>query len=102
MVTLSLLPTSLAVSRRARDVQRVEDQVQEMVEASPPELTAYFARVQLLVDSYGEALTVEASSDPGADEGSSSPHFDDRALEEALEPVREWLGASCTDTQAPR
>jgi hypothetical protein len=96
VVALSLLPSSLPVSRHVEDVQRVEDRVETMVGAAPPPLVAEYARVQLVVDSYGEDLA--AGQSPTA--GPSAPterRFDDRALEESLDAIRAWLTQTCQD-----
>ncbi|MGX5358212.1 hypothetical protein [Kocuria sp. KH4] len=83
------------MSERVQDVQRVEDEVAEMVSTVPAELVAEFARIQLLIDSYGEDLATapEATADPGA----AAARFDDEGLESSLESVREWLADSCAE-----
>ncbi|GGG72213.1 hypothetical protein GCM10011374_41230 [Kocuria dechangensis] len=96
VLTLSLLPSSLPVSRHVEDVQRVEDQVETMVDAAPPPLVAEYARVQLMVDSYGEDLAAEPSPTAGPSV-SAERRFDDRALEESLDAIRAWLTQTCQD-----
>ena len=100
VVTLSLLSSSLPVSRRVADVQQVEDEVEAMLEAAPPAVTSSYARIQLAVDSYGEDLAVDAS--PTATPAptptpapAEDPRFDDLALQEALEQIRMWLTDTC-------
>jgi hypothetical protein len=93
-----MLSSSLPVSRHVEDVQRVEDQVETMVGAAPPRLVAEYARVQLLVDSYGEDLAAEQSPTAGPSASASAePLFDDQALEESLETIRAWLTQTCQD-----
>lgn len=88
LLALALLPASLSGGPTTEQVQAVEDEVAGMLEAAPPELAADHARVQLLVDSYGEEL----AEDSGA-------RFDGEALDEALAPVRDWLDETCRDTR---
>lgn len=88
LVALALLPASLSGGPTTEQVHAVEDQVAGMLAAAPPELAADHARVQLLVDSYGEEL----AEDPDA-------RFDGEALDEALAPVRDWLDGTCRDTR---
>ena len=87
LVALALLPANLSAAPRVERVQTVEDEVAAVLDAAPPEITADFARVQLLVDSYGEEL----AEDPDA-------RFDGQALDEALAPVRNWLDENCRDS----
>ncbi|MEX5305592.1 hypothetical protein RF644_07490 [Kocuria sp. CPCC 205258] len=94
VLTLSVLPSSLRVTERVQDVQRVEDDVAEMVATVPAELAAEFSRIQLLVDSYGEELTAsEATVAPGA----TAAGFAAAGLESSLASVREWLTDSCAE-----
>ena len=86
LVALALLPANLSAAPTVERVQSVEDEVETVRDSAPPELTAHFARVQLLVDSYGEEL----AEDPDA-------RFDGRTLDEALAPVRDWLDENCRD-----
>lgn len=86
LLALALLPAGLSAGPTVAEVQDVEDEVEDMLDSAPPELAADFARVQLLVDSYGEAL----EEDPSA-------RFDGQALDEALAPVRDWLDETCRD-----
>jgi hypothetical protein len=96
VLALSLLSSSLPVSRQVEDVQRVEDRVETMVDAAPPPLAAEYARVQLLVDSYGEDLA--AGQPPTAGPSApAEPRFDERALEGSLETIRAWLTQTCRD-----
>uniref|UniRef100_UPI00261A3917 hypothetical protein n=1 Tax=uncultured Kocuria sp. TaxID=259305 RepID=UPI00261A3917 len=83
-LALALLPAGLSAGPSVAEVQDVEDEVEAVREAAPPALAADLARVQLLVDSYGEAL----AEDPSA-------RFDGQALDEALDPVRDWLDEAC-------
>lgn len=113
VVALSLLPTSLAVSHHREDVRRVEDRVQGVVEAAPPPLRRHFARVRDLVGSYADALPDGGAASPAPTESSpptaspgptasaSAPEFDARALDDSLEPVRQWLRTSCSDVAPP-
>lgn len=87
LLGLALLPTSLSGNPDPEQLQAVEDRVEQVRAAAPPGLAADLARVQLLIDSYGEALT----EDPGAE-------FDGEALDEALTPVRTWLDETCRET----
>ncbi|MFI7495137.1 hypothetical protein ACH9D2_10515 [Kocuria sp. M4R2S49] len=84
LLALALLPAGLSAGPSVAEVQDVEDEVEAVLEAAPPALAADLARVQLLVDSYGETL----AEDPSA-------RFDGQALDEALAPVREWLDETC-------
>ncbi|WP_424347034.1 hypothetical protein [Kocuria sp. CH-021] len=84
LLALALLPAGLSAGPTVADVQDVEDEVEAVRDAAPPALAADLARVQLLVDSYGEAL----AEDPSA-------RFDGQALDEALAPVRDWLDETC-------
>ncbi|MEX5299494.1 hypothetical protein RCG67_12030 [Kocuria sp. CPCC 205292] len=84
LLALALLPAGLSAGPTVADVQDVEDEVEAVRDAAPPALAADLARVQLLVDSYGEEL----AEDPSAG-------FDGQALDEALAPVREWLDETC-------
>ena len=96
VVTLSLLPSSLPVSRRVSDVQQVENEVEAMLEAAPPAVASPYARIQLAVDSFGEDLAVDAS--PMATPAPTpveEPRFDDLAVQEALEQIRMWLSDTC-------
>ncbi|MFE7630032.1 hypothetical protein [Kocuria sp. NPDC057446] len=86
LLVLALLPAGLAAGPTVAEVQDVEDEVEGVRGDAPPALAADYARVQLLVDSYGEAL----AEDPSA-------RFDGQALDEALGPVRDWLDATCRD-----
>lgn len=86
LLALALLPASLSGGTGVEQLQDVEDQVADMLAAAPAEITAELARVQLLVDSYGEEL----AADPSAT-------FDGRSLDETLTPVRDWLGENCRD-----
>lgn len=86
LLALALLPAGLAAGPTVAEVQDVEDEVEVVRRDAPPALAADHARVQLLVDSYGEAL----AEDPSA-------RFDGQALDEALGPVRDWLDATCRD-----
>ena len=86
LLALALLPAGLSAGPSTAEVQNVEDEVEAVLEAAPPALAADFARVQLLVDSYGETL----AEDPSA-------RFDGQALDEALVPVRDWLEGTCRD-----
>ncbi len=56
VVAVALLPMSLTLGGSEEDVDNSEDKVETMKEAAPPGLTADFARVQLLIDSFGERL----------------------------------------------
>ncbi|MEX5294808.1 hypothetical protein QYM41_05950 [Kocuria sp. CPCC 205268] len=84
LVTLALLPAGLSAGPSVAEVQDVEDEVESVRDAAPPALTADLARVQLLVDSFGEDL----AEDPAA-------RFDGQALDDALDPVRDWLDDTC-------
>ncbi|GAA1751895.1 hypothetical protein [Kocuria aegyptia] len=86
LLVLALLPAGLSAGPTVPEVQDVEDEVEAMGDTAPPALAADFARVQLLVDSYGEAL----AEDPSA-------RFDGQALDQALAPVRGWLDGTCRD-----
>ncbi|MEX5235662.1 hypothetical protein [Kocuria arenosa] len=86
LLALALLPAGLSAGPTVTEVQEVEDEVEAVRDAAPPVLAADFARVQLLVDSYGEAL-----------EADSSARFDGQALDETLAPVRDWLDGTCRD-----
>ncbi|MFF0904850.1 UNVERIFIED_CONTAM: hypothetical protein RF653_14340 [Kocuria sp. CPCC 205316] len=86
LLALALLPAGLSAGPTVTEVQEVEDEVEAVRDAAPPVLAPDFARVQLLVDSHGEAL----EADPSA-------RFDGQALDEALAPVRDWLDATCRD-----
>lgn len=86
LLALALLPAGLSAGPAVTEVQDVEDEVEAVRDAAPPVLAADFARVQLLVDSYGEEL----EADPSA-------RFDGQALDEALAPVRDWLDGTCRD-----
>lgn len=100
VLTLSVLPSSLRVTERVQDVQRVEDDVAEMVATVPAELVAEFSRIQLLVDSYGEELTASeatAASEATIAPGTTAAGFDAAGLESSLASVREWLTDSCAE-----
>ena len=100
VLTLSVLPSSLRVTERVQDVQRVEDDVAEMVATVPAELVAEFSRIQLLVDSYGEVLTASeatAASEATIAPGTTAAGFDAAGLESSLASVREWLTDSCAE-----
>lgn len=84
LVALALLPANLSAAPTVERVQSVEDEVAGLLDAAPPRIAADLARVQLLVDSYGEEL----AEDPDA-------RFDGEALDEALAPVRTWLDENC-------
>ncbi|MFF0988563.1 hypothetical protein [Kocuria nitroreducens] len=86
LLALALLPAGLSAGPTVAEVQDVEDEVEAVHDAAPPALAADFARVRMLVDSYGEAL----EEDPSA-------RFDGQALDEALAPVRGWLDGTCRD-----
>lgn len=86
LLVLALLPAGLSAGPTVAEVQDVEDEVEAVRGAAPPALAADYARVQLLVDSYGEDL----AEDPSA-------RFDGQALDEALVPVRDWLERTCRD-----
>lgn len=92
MITLSLLPTSLTLTQRMQDVQRLEDEVEAMAEAAPPEVKPPLFHVQLLVDSYGEDLASRQDDGNGTVDGTG---FDHQSLDKALESVRTWLGETC-------
>ena len=124
VVSLSLLPTSLAVSHGAEDVRRMEDHVRDVAEAVPPPLRPHFTRIRELVGSYGDAVAAGETARPSPGEAGSPgatrppgaspmpgagtarpvgpspattpPEFDERALERSLEPVRQWLRSSCS------
>lgn len=70
VVAIALLPMSLTLGGNEEDVDNSEDKVETMKEAAPPGLTADFARVQLLLDSFGESLT-EGERGGGDDVGAS-------------------------------
>lgn len=86
LLATALLPANLSAGPTVERIQDVEDEVEAMLAAAPPEPARDLARVQLLVDSYGEAL----AEDPSAS-------FDGQALDEALAPVRDWLDETCRD-----
>ncbi|MFE7628872.1 hypothetical protein [Kocuria sp. NPDC057446] len=88
------------MTEQVQDVQRVEDQVAEMVATVPPELVAEFSQIQLLIDSYGEELTTaqDIADTPTVD----ADRFNAPALEESLISVRSWLNVSCTDDTSSR
>ncbi|ALU38732.1 hypothetical protein AS188_02070 [Kocuria flava] len=95
VLTLSVLPSSLSVTGRVEDVQQVEDQVADLVEAAPEELVADLARIQLTVDSYGEDLAAGQSATAAPD--GPRARFDRRALEDSLGSLRRWLADACAD-----
>lgn len=95
VLTLSVLPSSLRVTSRVADVQRVEDEVATMVATAPDDLVAELSRIQLLVDTYGEELAAEQS--PTTAPTAAPAQLNTPALEESLEEVRGWLTDSCTD-----
>lgn len=88
LLAIALLPANLSAGPTVEQVQDVEDEVEAVLAAAPPEPARDLARVQLLVDSYGEEL----EEDPSA-------RFDGQALDEALAPVREWLDETCRDAR---
>ncbi|MFI7482723.1 hypothetical protein ACH9EU_09935 [Kocuria sp. M1R5S2] len=86
LLVLALLPANLSADPTVERVQAVEDEVASVRATVPPEIAADLARVQLLVDTYGEEL----QEDPDA-------RFDGEQLDEALVPVRDWLESTCRD-----
>ncbi|MUN64793.1 hypothetical protein GMA12_16880 [Kocuria sediminis] len=100
VLTLSVLPSSLRVTSRVADVQRVEDEVATMVATAPDDLVAELSRIQLLVDTYGEELAAEQS--PTTAPTAAPAQLNTPALEESLEEIRGWLTDSCTDPENGR
>ncbi|WP_344121328.1 hypothetical protein [Kocuria aegyptia] len=74
----------------------MENQVRTSLESAPPALASHYARIQLLVDSYGEDLTAYQSSTAGP-APREAPRLDNAALEESLEQIRAWLTDTCQD-----
>ncbi|WP_460465590.1 hypothetical protein [Arthrobacter pigmenti] len=98
VVAIAVLPMSLNLSGDAKQIDNAEDEIEAMRRSAPAELEADFARVQLLIDSYGERVAagergggedtrVESSTEDGGgdrsrDDGTgsgSAPGEDDGA-----------------------
>lgn len=56
VVAVSVLPMSLNLSGDDREIDNTEDEIESMRRSAPENLKADFARVQLLVDSFGERV----------------------------------------------
>ncbi|HET7415992.1 MAG TPA: hypothetical protein VFI97_09895 [Arthrobacter sp.] len=133
VVAIAVLPMSLNLSDDATEIDNAEDEIEVMKRSAPAELTADFARVQLLIDSFGEQVAAGergggedarlegttddgnsgvGSSEKGADDGGNTvqspptdsadsmeePEFDSDALQDALDPVKQWLTENCEES----
>lgn len=81
VTTAMLAPLTLWPSSGPEDLQVLERQILELRDRVPAELHDDFTAL---------ARSVEAPSE-------DSPQFDERALQEATEPIQEWLDAHCAD-----
>ncbi len=119
---------SLNLSGDAREIDNAEDEIAKMKRSAPEALKADFARVQLLIDTFGERVaageraggkdspveskTEDGSGDggsgaddgtvqvpsPDASDGSENPEFNSEALQDALDPVKQWLTENCDES----
>lgn len=141
VVAIAVLPMSLNISGDPQEIGNAEDEIEKMRHSAPEELKADFARVQLMIDSFGEQVAagkraageearLEGTTDDGgtdsgvdsrednndgsnggnggADErdtvqspptdatgGSEAPEFNSDDLQDALDPVKQWLTENC-------
>lgn len=132
VVAIAVLPMSLNLSGDAGEIDNAEDEIEAMRRSAPAELKADFARVQLLIDSFGEQVAAgergggedarlesttedggatdsgvdsrEGANDGGATvqspstgppDGSGEPEFSRDALQDALDPIKQWLTGNC-------